>query len=183
MPKIALPMLCVSSVSMMRPGTMNAPYSTPSTACIRLPIAPPNTMKYSDVVMTGRDAGSATGSAARAPFRSDRSPRCRAGSCAAASTSPTKISSRLDLDVSRSRKPMPRSCEAAQQRGDAGALGLRVEDCSAGGAPRRSASDPIPPVRAGPPPAARCSVRSSSRLPELRHQRGLVLDQQQLAAR
>jgi hypothetical protein len=46
-------MLSVKSDSMMRPGTMKAPYATPSTSVMREPIAEPNTTKYSDVVITG----------------------------------------------------------------------------------------------------------------------------------
>ena len=53
MPKEALFRLSVSTVSMMSPGTMNAPYETPSMLTMREPIAEPNTTKYSEVVMTG----------------------------------------------------------------------------------------------------------------------------------
>ena len=45
MPNEALEMLWVSTVSMIRPGTMKAPYCTPSTSSIREPIAVPNTTK------------------------------------------------------------------------------------------------------------------------------------------
>ena len=53
MPKEALLRLSVSTVSMMRPGTMNAPYDTPSMLTMREPMAEPNTTKYSEVVITG----------------------------------------------------------------------------------------------------------------------------------
>ena len=45
MPKEAAVIELVSSVSMIRPGTMKAPYSTPSIDWMREPIAPPNTTK------------------------------------------------------------------------------------------------------------------------------------------
>jgi hypothetical protein len=37
--------LCVSSVSMIRPGTMKAPYGTPSISVMREPMAAPKTTK------------------------------------------------------------------------------------------------------------------------------------------
>ncbi len=45
MPNDAFEMLCVNTDSMMRPGTMNAPYETPPTCDMREPIADPNTTK------------------------------------------------------------------------------------------------------------------------------------------
>jgi hypothetical protein len=45
MPKEAFDTLCISTVSMISPGTMKAPYSTPSIACMREPIAAPKTTK------------------------------------------------------------------------------------------------------------------------------------------
>jgi len=45
MPKEALAMLCVSTDSMIRPGTMNAPYVTSPIRSMREPIADPNTTK------------------------------------------------------------------------------------------------------------------------------------------
>ena len=53
MPNEALERLSVKSVSMISPGTMKAPYGTPCTSVIRLPMAAPKTTKYSDVVITG----------------------------------------------------------------------------------------------------------------------------------
>ena len=45
MPNEAFDRLSVKSASMISPGTMNAPYGTPSTSLMREPIAAPNTMK------------------------------------------------------------------------------------------------------------------------------------------
>ena len=45
MPNEAFIVLCVSSVSMINPGTMKAPYETPPTVVMRPPIAEPNTTK------------------------------------------------------------------------------------------------------------------------------------------
>ena len=45
MPNDAFEMLCVRIDSMIRPGTMKAPYETPPIWSIFEPIAEPNTMK------------------------------------------------------------------------------------------------------------------------------------------
>ena len=45
MPNEALATLCVSSISIISPGTMNAPYGTPWISVMREPIAAPNTTK------------------------------------------------------------------------------------------------------------------------------------------
>jgi hypothetical protein len=45
MPKEAFDRLSVNTASMMSPGTMNAPYGTPSRFPMREPIAAPNTTK------------------------------------------------------------------------------------------------------------------------------------------
>ena len=46
-------MLCVRSDSMTSPGTMKAPYATPSISLMRDPMAAPKTTKYKDVEITG----------------------------------------------------------------------------------------------------------------------------------
>jgi hypothetical protein len=53
MPKDAFAIDCVITVNMMSPGTIKAPYDTPSTGIMRGPIADPNTIKYSIVEITG----------------------------------------------------------------------------------------------------------------------------------
>ena len=45
MPNDAFEMLCVSTDSMIRPGTMNAPYGISPIFWMREPIAEPNTTK------------------------------------------------------------------------------------------------------------------------------------------
>ena len=45
MPKEALKIDWVNRLSMIRPGTMKAPYSTPSISCMPEPMAAPNTTK------------------------------------------------------------------------------------------------------------------------------------------
>ena len=45
MPKEAFDRLWVSTVSMIRPGTMKAPYWIPSTSSMREPMAVPKTTK------------------------------------------------------------------------------------------------------------------------------------------
>jgi hypothetical protein len=49
MPNEAFETLSLRIDSIMRPGTMKAPYLTPSTTPMREPIAEPNTTKYSEV--------------------------------------------------------------------------------------------------------------------------------------
>ena len=46
-------MLSVMIDNMMRPGTINEPYPTPSISVMREPIAEPNITKYNDVDRTG----------------------------------------------------------------------------------------------------------------------------------
>ena len=53
MPNDALLMLSVSSASIIKPGTMNAPKLVPLISWIREPIAEPKTTKYSEVERTG----------------------------------------------------------------------------------------------------------------------------------
>jgi hypothetical protein len=45
MPNEAFIVLCVSNVSMISPGTMKAPYATPSISVMRVPMAAPKTTK------------------------------------------------------------------------------------------------------------------------------------------
>ena len=45
MPKLALLTDCCRTVSIISPGTMKAPYCTPSTDWMRPPMADPNTTK------------------------------------------------------------------------------------------------------------------------------------------
>jgi hypothetical protein len=45
MPNEAFEMLCVKTDNMVRPGTINKPYDTPSMFSILDPIAEPNTTK------------------------------------------------------------------------------------------------------------------------------------------
>ena len=45
MPKLALLTACCRTVSIIRPGTMKAAYSTPSTDWMRPPMAAPKTTK------------------------------------------------------------------------------------------------------------------------------------------
>ncbi len=53
MPKDALVRLSVITVSMISPGTMKAPYWTPSIESMREPMAEPKTTKYNEVESTG----------------------------------------------------------------------------------------------------------------------------------
>ena len=53
MPNDELEILWIKSVNIIKPGTMKAPYGTPSISAMRVPMADPKTTKYSDVEITG----------------------------------------------------------------------------------------------------------------------------------